>query len=107
MANTELVIDRLEMLKRRVPKEKDEELLNDFLLEAESIIKERRALGVDDDFPNEYAITAVSIAEYLYARRGSIGETIHIENNVNRHYGDGYVPESMLRNVIPLVKIYK
>lgn len=99
--------DRLSMLKRRLSKEKDEDILRDFLIEAEMVIKERRGLSVNAELPEQYALTAVTIAEYLYDRRGSVGQTIHIENSVNRHYGDGYIPESMLRNVIPLVKVYK
>lgn len=100
-------IDRLEKLQKRLKNETDVELLQDYLEEAETVIKSRRGLPYNAPFPDEYSSTAVTVAEYLYSRRGAIGEVVHIENGVNRHYGDGYVPESMLRNIVPLVKVYK
>lgn len=102
-----MATERLEKLKRRLPKEENEELLKDFLEEAELAIRQRRGITLDDEFPEQYSVLAVTIAEYLYARQGSIGEIIHIEGGVNRHYGDGYIPESLLKNVIPLVKVIK
>jgi len=53
--------------------------------------------------PPKYALKVVEIAQYLYYRRGSEGETSHSENGVNRSYENADIPESMLSSIVPMV----
>jgi hypothetical protein len=56
-------------------------------------------------FPRKYETLAEEIAVYLINKRGAEGETAHNENGINRTYESASVPDSMLRTVIPMVKI--
>lgn len=51
--------------------------------------------------PAQYEIIQVEIAAYLVNKRGAEGETVHLENGISRHYEDGDVPPSLLRDIIP------
>lgn len=51
--------------------------------------------------PPQYEIIQIEIAAYLLNRRGSEGETVHLENGISRHYEDGDVPPSLMRDIIP------
>lgn len=53
--------------------------------------------------PIKYSYKVVEIAQYLYLRRGSEGETSHSENGVSRAYESADVPKSMLDDIIPMV----
>ncbi len=53
--------------------------------------------------PIKYNYKIVEIAQYLYLRRGSEGETSHSENGVNRAYESADVPKSMLADILPMV----
>ena len=37
----------------------------------------------------------------LLNKRGADGESMHIENGINRHYGAAEVPAEMLREIVP------
>ena len=60
-----------------------------------------------EDVPEKYENTQLTVAVYLYNKRGAEGETQHNENGINRTYESADVPESMLRNVIPFVGLPK
>lgn len=53
--------------------------------------------------PMKYSHKVVEIAQYLYLRRGSEGETSHSENGVSRAYESADIPKSMLEDIIPMV----
>lgn len=53
--------------------------------------------------PPQYNERVVEIAQYLYLRRGSEGETSHSENGVSRSYENADVPNSMLNDIVPMV----
>lgn len=50
-----------------------------------------------------YSGLQLKIAVYLYNKRGAEGQTAHNENGINRTYESADVPESMLREITPLV----
>lgn len=58
-----------------------------------------------NDIPERYAMTVIEIAAYLLNKRGAEGETEHSENGIQRVYESASVPDSMLRHVIPYVKV--
>lgn len=51
--------------------------------------------------PSRYQTKQIEIAQYLYNRRGSEGETYHDEGGVNRTYESADVPESLMRGITP------
>lgn len=75
-------------------------------------IAERKVLnrlypfGSDNEFvPKKYEHKVLEIAQYLYLRRGSEGETAHSENGVSRSYEDADIPKSMLAEITPMVGV--
>lgn len=59
------------------------------------------------DVPPRYHSLQVEIAAYLLNKRGAEGETAHSENGVSRTYENAYVPDSMLKGVLPFVGVCK
>lgn len=76
---------------------------------AEIILRRRYPLYSDDELPTEvptrYQHVQIDVAVYLIGKQGAEGETLHLENNVNRHYESAGVPDSMLRSIIPYLKV--
>ena len=87
----------------------EDALLQTLLLIAERAIINRlypfKTIGVV--IPNEYILRQIEIAVYLYNRRGSEGQTSHNENGINRSYESAYIPDSMLKDIIPYVEVVK
>lgn len=68
----------------------------------------RRAFPFDltaTEVPDCYAMLQVEIAVYLLNKRGAEGQTAHTENGVSRSYENGGIPESMLREIVPVAKV--
>lgn len=64
-----------------------------------------RAYPYDDtvmEVPTRYGYLQCEIATYLLNKRGAEGETSHSENGISRTYENANVPDSMLRDVIPV-----
>lgn len=57
------------------------------------------------EVPEKYHHKQVEIAVYLVNKRGAEGQTQHIENGIHRNYESASVPNSMLRDIVPLAKI--
>lgn len=57
------------------------------------------------DVPERYSYLQVEIAVYLLNKRGAEGQTGHTENGISRSYESGDVPESMMRQVIPVAGV--
>ena len=55
--------------------------------------------------PKKYQNIQLEIAVYLVNKRGAEEQTEHIENGIHRMYESAYIPNSLLRAVIPLAKI--
>ena len=58
------------------------------------------------EIPEKYDNLQIEIAIYLLNKRGAEGETSHSENGTSRIYESADVPDSMLRNVYPYVKVF-
>lgn len=58
-----------------------------------------------DGLPKKYESLAVRICIYLIRKEGAEGQTAHIENGVHRTYESADIPQSMLNEVIPMVKV--
>lgn len=89
--------------------EHDEDILNAFLSLAEQAILTRMYPGVidttDKSIPDKYHSVQVQVASYLLNKRGADGEHLHIENGVHRSYETGGIPDSMMKDVIPLARV--
>lgn len=59
--------------------------------------------GRPEDVPEKYQPLQVEIAAFLINKRGAEGETQHIENGIHRNYQNAYIPDDMLRQVVPNV----
>lgn len=57
----------------------------------------------DSNVPTKYSSIVVSIAQYLYLRRGSEGQKSHSENGISRSYESADIPDSMLEDITPMV----
>lgn len=52
--------------------------------------------------PSSLEVKALEVAAYMILKRGAEGQTAHKENGVDRTYDARYVPDDMLREVIPM-----
>lgn len=87
--------------------EHDTALLSAYIEDAGTIIINKAypfKTGITE-VPEKYHHKQVEIAVYLINKRGAEGQTLHIENGIHRSYESASVPDSMLRDVIPLAKI--
>lgn len=60
----------------------------------------------ETEVPEKYQLLQIEIAVYLLNKRGAEGETVHNENGINRTYESSSVPDSMLKDVIPIAKFF-
>jgi len=101
-------IDRLKrQLGISIDNNSEDDLLFDLLEVAKSAILSRR-YPYDDfssELENRYKDLQIRIAVYLYNKMGAEGELSHSENGISRTYEAGDIPESMLKQVVPLVGI--
>ena len=81
-----------------------DDVLNAYLTIAGKKIIERRYPYDDSitEVPNRYGVLQCEIATYLLNKRGADGEIAHSENGISRTYENATVPESMLRDVVPI-----
>lgn len=112
---------QLERLKRRIPEEPDDGVLEDALESAKNVILSRR-------FPYGHWPTQTSTNEYgqleettvlepryrdlqirvavdLYNKRGAEGELGHTENGISRSYESSWVSQELLNEVVPMVGV--
>lgn len=89
---------------------KSEDTSEDEILSVYLDIAERKVLNRLYPFkpdetliPAKYSFRVVEIAQYLYLRQGSEGETSHSENGISRSYEDAGIPDSLLKDIIPMV----
>lgn len=95
-------IEKLSTLKALVP-EADENILTVYLtLAQDEVLRRLYPLGGGrGTIPEKYDLTQVRIAEYLYLRRGSEGETSHNENGISRTYESADIPLNLVKNIVP------
>lgn len=87
--------------------ETDSGTLSTYLFLAKQIILNRAfPLGWDvDAVPECYIANQLRIALYLLNKRGAEGEISHTENGVSRTYSSADIPYSLLRDILPVVKV--
>ena len=54
-----------------------------------------------ETMPAKYDTVHAQIAAYLLNKRGSEGEISHSEGTISRNYGDGDLPISLIRQIVP------
>lgn len=62
--------------------------------------------NMPSDVPPKYQMLQVEIAAYMINKRGAEGETQHIENGIHRNYHNAYIPDDMLRPIVPHVGLF-
>lgn len=68
----------------------------------DKILKKRFPFGGEPEtFPEEYDQIHIQLAQYLLLRVGAEGETVHLENGISRHWEDGDVPATLMRQITP------
>lgn len=55
--------------------------------------------------PERYDMTQVELAVYMLSRRESVGQLSHSENGYSDSYESGYIPDELLRDVIPVAGV--
>jgi len=83
--------------------EDDTDMLSVFLDFAKEKILEKAYPFGDwpEEFPSKYDNLQIQMAHYLYLRQGAEGEIVHLENGISRHWEDGDIPATMLRQITP------
>ena len=85
--------------------ESDEDVIAVFLQIAErKIIEKAFPFEPDAEMPVRYEFLQCEIASYLLNKRGAEGQTMHVENGIERTYESASVPDSMLKAVVPFSK---
>lgn len=112
---------QLERLKRRIPEEPDDGVLEDVLESAKNVILSHRfpfqkwpTETIENEYGNLEEITVleprykdlqIRIAIAIYNKTGGDYETSHSENGVTRVFGSEGVPQELLNEITPLVGI--
>lgn len=101
---------KIEEIKRMLGRDAskfDEETLLTFLRSAGNAIL-RKAFPFHPDekiVPDQYGMLQCEIATYLINKMGAEGETAHNENGISRTYASAYVPDDMLKSVVPFAGV--
>lgn len=114
---------QLERLKRRIPDEPDDGILEEMLESAKNVILTRRfpygdwpTIFVEDENGKPEEVTVVEpryqdlqirIAEDMYNRIGASGQLSHSENGISRSWGSEWVSEELLQEIVPYVGVPK
>ena len=103
-------LDRLKIQLQITGNEEDNLLLELLEVAKHAILSRRYPFGefpVDDAgepvLPGRYLNLQVRVAVYLYNKIGAEGQISHSENGISRGYEPGDIPESLLKEVTPLV----
>lgn len=103
--------DKMVILKNRDNAEESDEALSAALLTARYAIMSRAYPFTHDftdvPFPARYDMLQVEIANVLIKKAGADGETVHVENGIERHYEMADIPPSMLMPIVPHVGVIK
>lgn len=87
--------------------EENEVVVSAYLKLAESKIC-RLAYPYDDDItevPKKYELIQVEAAVYMLNKRGAEGQTSHSENGISRSYESAGLPDSLVRQIVPVCKV--
>lgn len=103
-------MSQLDSLKTRLGNDPQysDDLLTEYLAEAEAEILNRLYPFegyCGKQLPLKYYQLQVEIAEFLAVKRGAEYEQAHKENGIDRNYGENHIPENLLRQITPFVKV--
>jgi hypothetical protein len=74
------------------------------------ILNKRYPFGYTDEQATEtllkYSDIELDIAVYLWNKRGAEGQTSHNENGINRGYESASIPDSYVRDIVPMCKVF-
>lgn len=93
---------------RTMVEETDEDTISAYLS-----IAERKICNIASPYqylekvPPKYEHLQIEAAVYFLNKRGAEGETIHAENGITRHYEDGDLPPSLMKQIVPLCGVVK
>ena len=98
-----MTTDEKVTLVQLMTEEQDEDTINGFLTIAGRKIIERAYPFQSDvtEVPSRYETLQCEICAYLLNKRGAEGQTMHVENGIERTYESASVPDSMLKAVVP------
>ena len=98
---------QLERLKKRIPEEVNDDVLEDFLESAKAVILSRRfPFGEQPtEIEPKYKDLQIRIAVEMYNKQGVEGQTSHSENGVSRSYASANVSEDLLKEITPKVGV--
>lgn len=98
--------EKLDLLKT-MSGETDEAALSAYLgLAGDHVLRRAYPFAPDATIvPDKYARVQVEIACYLLNKRGAEGETAHSENGISRTYETASVPDSLLKQITPYVRV--
>ena len=88
----------------------NDELLNELLASAAAAILSRRfpfGHEAGQGVPAQYEDLQIRIAVDMFNRMGAEGETMHSENGISRTYESGYISQSLLAEVVPMVGVIR
>lgn len=103
--------EKLEELRTITEASDDDAVLLSFLKQAESLILNRMYPYAESaslagvTIPARYEYKQIQLAAYLLNKRGTEGQTRHIENGISRTYQGAYVPQDLLVDIMPMVGI--
>lgn len=93
---------------RTMVEETDEETISAYLCLAErKICNIASPYAFLEKVPPKYEHLQIEAAAYFLNKRGAEGETIHAENGITRHYEDGDLPPSLVKQIVPLCGVVK
>lgn len=114
---------QLERLKKRIPEEPDDWLLEEMLESAKNIILNLRfpygewqtkvvenGMGQMEEvtvLEPRYLDLQIRIAEDMYNRIGASGQMSHSENGISRSWGSEWVSEQLLQEITPMCGVLK
>lgn len=98
-------MEKLQSLKKLIqPDIASDELLNELLDAAESIVLNRRfpfGYAEGTSVPSQYEYIQVRVAVELFNKMGAEGQTGHNENGISRSWESSDVSPSLLKQILP------
>lgn len=82
----------------------DEELITLLLITKGAILNARYPLGewLETEVPDKYEHIQLLACVSLFNKKGAEGQTSHSENGITRQYEAGDIPNSLLKQIVPM-----
>ena len=82
----------------------DEELTALLFITKGAILNRRYPFGhyYGEEVPQKYEYLQLQMCVQLFNKKGAEGQTTHSENGITRNYEVGDIPESLLKQIIPV-----